>query len=328
MSRRPRAMLCAGGVEQRAEQRRAHHRLLLAHRVLERDDVAQRGSSAGQAQPVQQLGRGEAPADDLVQAARREHVLGAPPQRAARASAARPRRGARAASRAARRAPSMRATSSIRSASRVTSVAAPVRAPSTSSPSSASATPKPSARGSRPALARDRHAEQPLDARRRAAGSRRGRRPGAADVDRARHAAARRTARPSARAATACASMRCSGVQPLLEARADASLRRPSSLEVRVDVRARPRWRPPSARASSSSETSRARAAHHAGDRRRALGVARSAPCRRRARASAPSSVVDLLALARAAHDEPRRPRRGRGRTRAAAGRSGASRSW
>ena len=48
-----------------------------------------------------------------------------------------------------------------------------------------------------------------------------------------------------------------------------------------------------------------ARAAHDAGDRRRAVGVVDDAPSSASSVRSAPSSVVDLLAVARAAHDEP-----------------------
>ena len=64
-----------GGVEQRAEQGRAHDRLVCGKGVFDLNDVAQ--SMVGtQQQPVEQRGLGEAPADDLVQAAADERVLG------------------------------------------------------------------------------------------------------------------------------------------------------------------------------------------------------------------------------------------------------------
>ncbi len=65
----------AGGVEQRADQRGAHDRLRVRHGVLERDDAPQL-VPLGQQQPVEQLGVGEAPSDDLAQAAADHRVLG------------------------------------------------------------------------------------------------------------------------------------------------------------------------------------------------------------------------------------------------------------
>ncbi len=71
----------------------------------------------------------------------------------------------------------------------------------------------------------------------------------------------------------------------------------------------------------------RARAAHQPGDRRRALGVLdHDHLLVERARLAV--ERLHLLALARAAHGQPLRRPRGRGRRRAAAGRSAASRSW
>ena len=100
------------------------------------------------------------------------------------ASGARRRRGGPAASPAGSRAPSSRATSSIRSASRVMS-ARRKSGTVTSSPSAASTAVKPIVCSScRRALARDRDAEQPLDPR-VAQADRHRLRAGAAEVDRA-----------------------------------------------------------------------------------------------------------------------------------------------
>ena len=69
----------ARGVEQRAQERGAHHRVVLAHRVLEGHEAPARVVGR-QAQPVGQPGVGEAPAHDLVQAAADERVDGAAAQ--------------------------------------------------------------------------------------------------------------------------------------------------------------------------------------------------------------------------------------------------------
>ena len=62
-------------VEQRPEQRRAQHRLLLGHRVGELHDAVAR-VVLRDLQALDQRGRGEAPAEDLGQAAADERVLG------------------------------------------------------------------------------------------------------------------------------------------------------------------------------------------------------------------------------------------------------------
>ena len=168
-----------GDVEQRAEQRRAQQRLVVAHRVLDHAPPAAR-VVGGQAQPVARLGRLEAPADDLAAGRGRR----ARPRRGGAAAAAgvstptAPRR--RAASRAAgRRAPSRRATSSIRSASRVTSLRRQCGTVDVEAVVGARPTPKPSALEVQRALrARDVDAEQPAARARRAAGSPRGVGPG------------------------------------------------------------------------------------------------------------------------------------------------------
>ncbi len=103
-------------VEQRAEQRRAEPRLLARHRILELDRRL-----IGQPQPLGKLRRDEAPADDLVQPLRRRRI-GMPAVEAAGVRVSRPeapwRLGSVAGSLSS---PSIRATSSITSASRVTS---------------------------------------------------------------------------------------------------------------------------------------------------------------------------------------------------------------
>ena len=68
-----------GGVEQRAEQRRPHHRLLLGERVGDRDRPRAR-VAGGDPQPPGLAGVGEAPADDLVEAEVAQRVLGPAPQ--------------------------------------------------------------------------------------------------------------------------------------------------------------------------------------------------------------------------------------------------------
>ena len=180
----------------------------------------------------------------------------------------------------------MRATSSIRSTSRVTSVAAQRRARVTSSPSAAGSVAKSSApQDLGLALARDRHAEDRLDAL-LAQADRRGARPGSppTSIVPGQRASRRSSSiisarrRPPARACTARAAgpsrsarrPRCAGRAP----------RRCGGCS------GRSRSRPPSARACVSGCDLRARAAHHAGDRRRPLGVLDHAPSRRRACAS------------------------------------------
>ena len=126
----------------------------------------------------------------------------------------------------------------------------------------------------------------------------------AADVDRARLRPSLRTARPAACVATACAHRHCSGARPFSK-RDEASLRSPSAQEVR--------WMfGPCQLATSSSTrvvsawTSERSPPISPGDRGRAVGVLDHDHLRRRACASAPSSVVHLLALARPAHRQAR----------------------
>ncbi len=61
-------------VQQRAQQRGAQQRLLLGHRVLERHRAPPR-VAVSQRQPVGRVRRGEAPAEDLVQARADQRVL-------------------------------------------------------------------------------------------------------------------------------------------------------------------------------------------------------------------------------------------------------------
>jgi hypothetical protein len=67
----------AGRIQHRADQRRAHHRLILRQRVFDADDGAHRVIGA-EPQAVEQARLGEAPADHLVQPAAHERVLGRP----------------------------------------------------------------------------------------------------------------------------------------------------------------------------------------------------------------------------------------------------------
>ncbi len=85
----PARRVAAQRVQQRAEQRRAHHGLLLGHRVLELD-----GALAVQPEPPGRLARREAPADGLGDAGAAQGVLEPAPQ---------PLRGREAADRAAAR---------------------------------------------------------------------------------------------------------------------------------------------------------------------------------------------------------------------------------
>ena len=285
------------------------------------------GCSAGRRRRSSSAGLGEAPADDLVQAAPDQRVLGARGARAGRGSArpAAPRRAGSVAGRRSR--PSMRATSSIRSTSRVTSSRRSAGTRHLAGRRSAGSAAKSSAaRISRLALARDRHAEDRLDARGAQRGSRGGGAPGPPTSIVPGQHASRRTARSSARRDRL-------GVHALLRLRGpsrsapEASLRRPSAHEVR--------WMFGPFQVATSSSTRvvsrldlRARAAHHARRSRSGPRRPRSRPSRASSVRVWPSSVCDLLAVARAAHGQRARRRRGRGRRRAAAGRSAASRSW
>ncbi len=88
--------VAGGDVEQRAEQERPHRRLLLGERVGEQDGVGAR-VVRGDPQPPGLARVGEAPADDLVEAEAAQGVLGPPaqPLLAAEAADPLPRRGQR-----------------------------------------------------------------------------------------------------------------------------------------------------------------------------------------------------------------------------------------
>ncbi len=75
----PMRAVVACDVEQRAEDRRAQHRLIGGHRVLQLHERAQR-VALGRQQAVRQSRVGERPADDLQQAVPDERVLGMPAQ--------------------------------------------------------------------------------------------------------------------------------------------------------------------------------------------------------------------------------------------------------
>ena len=264
-------------------------------------------------------GLGEAPADDLVQAATDERVLGARGARAGRASdcPAAPRRAGSVAGSRSR--PSMRATSSIRSISRVTS-----------SRRSGGTVASQAVLGRRLgvevervqdlALARARHShaeDRRARARSRRRIARRRRRP----RRRRRSCRAARVAPQSSiirRVASACACMHCSGARPFSK-REEASLRSPSAHEVR--------WMFGPFQVATSSSTRvvsrlhlRARAAHQAGDRG---GPSASSITTISAveRARLPVERLHLLALGARGAPSGARRRRGRGRRRAAAGR-------
>ena len=116
-SPRPCARVVACGVEQAREQQRTHQALVLAERILKREHAL----LAGQAESIDGVRRDERVGDALVEAAVAQQVLETPAQALARGEppdrrAARRQRGRRLWS------PWIRATSSIRSASRCTSL--------------------------------------------------------------------------------------------------------------------------------------------------------------------------------------------------------------
>ena len=199
----------------------------------------------------------------------------------------------------------MRATSSTRSASRVTSLRRKCGTVHVEAVRGAPRTPNPSARrisawrgrGDRPRRAA-RATRCVAQADRPSAGG-----PVAADVDRARARSVAPVSSTMSRVATTWASMRLLGREALLEAR------RWPRCAGRASARCggcsgRPSWRPPSARASCPSWTS-----ERAPPMTPAIDVGPSASSMTSISASSvrtwPSSVVDLLAVARAAHDEP-----------------------
>ena len=197
----------------------------------------------------------------------------------------------------------MRATSSMRSASRVTSLRRKCGTV-TSRPSSPSATREAEARaGSRPgARARSRAPSSPSTLRvaqadRRAGRRRRRRRRSCPGTRRAPRQLDHQPRGDDLRL------HRLLGREALLEARGRLAAQ-PEPLRGAVDVRAVP-GRDLHQHARRVVVDLGARAAHDAGDRRRPVGVVDDAASRRRACAPASSSVVDLLAVARAAHDEP-----------------------
>ena len=319
----PRARLRSRAVEQRAEQRRPQHRLVLGHRVLEPHDARAR-VVVREPEPSARARRREAPAQRSRAARRRP----ARPRRAgaaaARARAGRRRRAATAASRAASRAPDPRDLLDQVGLARDV-VAAPVRHGDVEAvaapPPRRSRAPRGSSACASRGIAR---AEQRARRAPRAAGS-----PPAPGPGRRRRSsrppAARRTARPSAAPRRAWPSSACSGCEPLLEA-PDASVRSASRVDVRwmfgpfqfaasISTRVVPSWtseRAPPITPAIEVGPSASSITTHVGVERALLVVERGRSSRRRARGARPAS---------------RRPR-GPSRTRAAAGRSAASRSW
>ncbi len=83
--------VAGGDVEQRAEQRRPHPRLVFGERVGEQHRIGAR-IALGDPQPAGLAGAGEAPADDLVEAEAAQPVLGPAPQLLFAAEAADPLR--------------------------------------------------------------------------------------------------------------------------------------------------------------------------------------------------------------------------------------------
>ena len=238
----PRARLWRAMSSSEPMHRRAQHRLLGSDIGLSSTTRSRSVVALGRQQPVRQRRVGERPADDLEQPAADERVLGAAAQALGVASAARAARcGSPGSSRGAARAPSIRATSSIRSASRVTSPRRQCGTP-TSSPSSARRRRRSRARrGSRRcARAATSRAEQPGDARVAQRGS-----TGVGLAGPTRRRACPATSRAPVSSSISAVgdglglAAQPSGGRPFSK-RAEASLRRPSFHEVRVDVRAVP----------------------------------------------------------------------------------------
>ena len=271
----------AGHVEQRAEQRRAEQRHVGRDRVLEPQRVPAL-VVVGEPEPVREVRVGEAPPDDLVQALGREHVGGAPAQPLARGQPA--RRAVARGQRGGKLLEPVEPRDLLDQVGLARDVAAPERG-----------------HGHVEAVVRlgGRELERVQDlhaSRARDLGAEQARDPGvaqadrlrrrsvAADVDRARARVARRTARssdgsrppaPPSPARAGAASRTCArgfAAQPELQRRA-------------VDVRSDP-VRRLHQHARRVRADLRARAAHHAGDRRRAGGRPRSGPCPSRACAS------------------------------------------
>ena len=228
-----------------------------------------RGSSGARRSRSASAGVGEAPAHDLVHAAADERVDGAAAQALLGRSAARRCRAAWAAWPGSFSRPSMRATSSMRSASRVTSLRRKAGT-STSRPPGASSTPKPRrAQDLGLARARDRQAEDLLDPVLAQADDDAGRAV-AADVDRPGHEARARQLEHEPRGDD-LGLHRLLGRQALLEAPAGLAAQ-PQDLRGAVDVGAVP--------VGDLHEHARralvdlgALAAHDAGDRGRPVGV-------------------------------------------------------
>ena len=284
--------------------------------------------SARQPQAVEQAGLGEAPADDLVQAARRRarpRRRGAPAGRGVSLPAAPRRAGSVAGSRSR---PSMRATSSIRSTSRVTSSRRSAGTRHLEAVRRAARLRSRARSGSRAWRSHARPARRGSPARAPRAARIAGGGPAAlaADVDRAGRDASRRTARSSGAVAIAWACMHCSGCSPFSK-RAGGLAAQPERPRACGGCSGRSRWRPRAARAWCPAATSERAPPispaidvgpvgvldhDHLSIERARLPVERLHAARRRAR-GAPSAA---------------RRRRGRGRTRAAAARSAASRSW
>ena len=287
----------ARGVEQRAEQRRSQDRLLLRQRVLEHDDLAQRVSLRHQ-QAVEQTLIGEAPAGDLAQPAADERVLGAAPHALGvrePPGGAPPRR-----ERGGQALEPVDPRDLLDQVDLPRHVAAAQRGHRRVEPARGGCGPEVErAQDLVLVLARDRHAEDRLDAA-LAQPDRRGRRALAADVD-----GAGQKARP-AQLEHQLGGERLRvhallGLQALLEAPRGlaAQAERPRGA---VDARAAPR-RDLHQHARRRGLDLRARAAHDPGDRGRPVGVVDHDHLAVE-RAGLPVERLHLLALARATHDQ------------------------
>ena len=275
--------------------------MVLAHRVLERDEAAAR-VVRGQPQAVGDAGLGERPADDLEQAAADERVLGAALARCC-AGVSRPlaplRDGSVAGSLSS---PSIRATSSIRSASRVTSERRKCgTATANASPSVLDAElERPQDLGL--ALARGSSRPSSCSVRARAQRDRLRVRARPADVDRARLDASRRTARSSASSRRPAPPSAARGDRPFSK-RALASLRRPSRVEVWWIVGASQAATSSRTRVVSSPTSDRAppmTPASDVGPSASSMTISPSSSVR-----VWPSSVSIVSPCARGAHGEP-----------------------
>ena len=294
----PRAPLRRAASSSEPSERRAQHgwSSLIGFSITTRRRAWVAGAEA---QPVAEASVGEAPADDLVQAAADERVDGPAAQLLLRREpAGRPAPGGQ------RRRQLLeaveRATSSTRSASRVTSLRRKAGTV-TSRPSGASATPNSSAR--RISAWRSRAMAMPSRPSTRASRRRMTVRPGGPSPPTSIVPGA--TLAPVSSiiswVATTWASIACSGARPFSK-RPLASLRRASFCEVR--------WMLGPFHDGDLHQHARralvhlgALAAHHAGDRRRPVGVVDDEHLAVE-RADLSVERGDLLAVARPAHDQ------------------------